>query len=257
VDYLKYDWCSTGKQNAEASYSTMRDALYAAGRPIVFSLCEWGSNQPWLWAPEVGNLWRTTGDIQDCFDCTINWGGKGWLQIMDENAGLGKYAGPGHWNDPDMLEVGNGGMSFIEDRAHFTMWCMMAAPLMAGNDLRNMTDETKSILMNKEVIALDQDLLGYQGYRAMTMGEIELWVKPLMNGDFAICFFNRSDFAKDLNFPWQKHSFNDIGRPDKPLEFSLPWKVRDLWQKKDMGTTREDLQVTLKPHDVVLYRLSK
>lgn len=255
VDYLKYDWCNSGKQNAEASYSTMRDALYAAGRPIVFSLCEWGSNDPWLWAPDVGNLWRTTGDIQDCYDCTINWGGKGWVQILDENAGLGRYAGPGHWNDPDMLEVGNGGMTKIEDRAHFTLWCMMAAPLIAGNDLRSMSDETAEILMNKEMIAIDQDPLGVQGYRAMTANDMEIWVKPLKNGEFAVCFFNRGNFPKNLDYQWSRHSFSSYG--NKTLDFSTPWKLHDLWQHKDVGTTGNNLKITLQPHDVAVYRLSK
>ena len=155
VDYLKYDWCNTTTQDAKASYSTMRDALYAAGRPIVFSLCEWGTAKPWEWAKDVGHLWRTTGDIRDIYESM--------LSILDKNGNLSRYAGPGHWNDPDMLEVGNGGMTNEEYKTHFTLWCMMAAPLMAGNDLANMTPETKEILMNDEIIALDQDKLGKTG----------------------------------------------------------------------------------------------
>ena len=135
VDYLKYDWCNHGTQDAKASYSTMRDALYAAGRPIVFSLCEWGSTKPWEWAEDVGNLWRTTGDITDRWDAMIH--------IVDQEKDLAKYAGPGHWNDPDMLEVGNGGMTTEEYKAHFSLWCMLAAPLMSGNDLQNMDQDTK------------------------------------------------------------------------------------------------------------------
>ncbi len=250
VDYLKYDWCNTGKQDAEASYSTMRDALYAAGRPIVFSLCEWGSHEPWTWAANVGNLWRTTGDIQDCFDCTVGWGGNGVVQIVDQNAKLAKYAGPGHWNDPDMLEVGNGGMSYIEDRAHFTLWCMMAAPLIAGNDLRTMSAQTKEILENKDVIALDQDPKGVQGYRAMTIDNLEIWVKPLENNEYAVCLFNRSDMSKNLDFQWDRYYFGQ-------LSFATPWKLRDLWQHKDAGTTADNLKITLQPHDVAVYRLSK
>ena len=138
VDYLKYDWCSTSTQNAQASYSIMRDALLKAGRPIVFSICEWGTAKPWLWARDVGNLWRTTGDIQDCWDCKRDWGGMGVVHILDLQDGLQSYAGPGHWNDPDMLEVGNGGMTTTEYRAHFSLWCLLASPLMAGNDLRSM-----------------------------------------------------------------------------------------------------------------------
>ncbi len=138
VDYLKYDWCNHSTQNAQASYTLMRDALYKAGRPIVFSICEWGSNKPWEWAKEVGHLWRTTGDIVDRWDAM--------MAIFDAQKELADYAGPWHWNDPDMLEVGNGGMTTEEYRTHFSLWCMLASPLMAGNDLRTMSDETLEIL---------------------------------------------------------------------------------------------------------------
>ncbi len=155
VDYLKYDWCYATTQDAKASYSTMRDALYAAGRPIVFSLCEWGTAKPWEWAGDVGHLWRTTGDIVDKWDAMI--------AILDLERDLAKYAGPGHWNDPDMLEIGNGGMTTDEYKTHFSLWCMLAAPLIAGNDLQEMSPETKEILTNKEIIALDQDTAGKTG----------------------------------------------------------------------------------------------
>src|SRR5205085_2836948 len=155
VDYLKYDWCSTGTRNAEEAYKLMADALRATGRPIVLSICEWGTSKPWLWAEKVGNLWRTTGDITD------KWEGKfdyswGVVSIADMNEPLWPHAGPGHWNDPDMLEIGNGGLSDAEYRSHFSLWAMMAAPLMAGNDIANMTPATRDILLNKEVIAVDQ-----------------------------------------------------------------------------------------------------
>ena len=169
VDFLKEDWCNTTTQNAPASYTLMRDALRKAGRPIVFSLCEWGSNKPWLWAKDVGQLWRTTGDISDKWsytepgDTAARSGSV--LGNLDLEDGLEKYAGPGHWNDPDMLEVGNGGLTEDEERAHFSLWCMLAAPLLAGNDLRNMTPATKAILTNRAVIGIDQDPLGQQGYR--------------------------------------------------------------------------------------------
>src|ERR1043166_1570409 len=162
VDYLKYDWCSTGTQNQPASYSIMRDALLKSGRAIVFSICEWGTSKPWTWARDVGNLWRTTSDIQDCWDCRRDWGGMGFVHILDLQDGLEAYAGPGHWNDPDMLEVGNGGMTPTEYRAHFSLWCILAAPLMAGNDLRQMSPDIAEILTNKELIAVDQDPLGLQ-----------------------------------------------------------------------------------------------
>ena len=173
VDYLKYDWCNATTQDAKASYANIRAALDAAGRPIVLSICEWGTAKPWLWGKEVGgNLWRTTGDIKD------RWGGSekwpdgsccayGVLGILDQQVGLESYAGPGHWNDPDMLEVGNGGMTDTEYRAHFSLWAILAAPLIAGNDLRDMRPEIHDILTNKEVIAVDQDALGREGERVV------------------------------------------------------------------------------------------
>ncbi|MFW9597923.1 MAG: glycoside hydrolase family 27 protein, partial [Paludibacter sp.] len=165
VDYLKYDWCFTENLNGKGAYITMSKALKQAGRPIVFSLCEWGDNKPWLWAKEVGHLWRTTGDIYNCYDCIEDhgtWKSFGVMQILDKQDGLRQYAGPGHWNDPDMMQVGNG-MSFNQERAHFTMWAMLAAPLISGNDLRSMSQQTLSVLTNREVIAINQDTLGIQG----------------------------------------------------------------------------------------------
>jgi alpha-galactosidase len=164
IDYLKYDWCNTEALNAEGAYLTMGHALVAAGRPIVLSLCEWGNNKPWDWGKNIGHLWRTTGDITNCFDCVVDhgdWKSWGILQILDMQNGLRQYAGPDHWNDPDMMEVGNG-MSVAEDRAHFSMWCMLAAPLIAGNDVRKMSPETAGILTNREVIAVDR-FTGYSG----------------------------------------------------------------------------------------------
>lgn len=134
VDYLKYDWCNSEGQNAKAAYKTMSDALKASDRPIVFSICEWGENKPWEWGAGIGHLWRTTSDICDCYDCILDWGGLGIVNIIDKEAELQKYAGPSHWNDPDMLEVGNGGMTDDEYKTHFSMWSMLAAPLMAGSD---------------------------------------------------------------------------------------------------------------------------
>ena len=139
VDYLKYDWCFDEGQNPQAAYKTMSDALKASGRPIVFSICEWGNSQPWTWAKGIGHLWRTTGDIINAFKGINYWGGCGVVEIIDKNADLHKYAGPGHWNDPDMLQVGNGVLTMEENRSHFTMWCMLAAPLLAGNDIRKWT----------------------------------------------------------------------------------------------------------------------
>ncbi|MBN2520434.1 MAG: glycoside hydrolase family 27 protein [Bacteroidales bacterium] len=259
VDYLKYDWCATGTQNAPASFKTMRDALYKAGRPIVFSICEWGTYEPWKWGPEIGHLWRTTGDIYHCYDCIRShgtWVSQGWAVILDSQEKLREYAGPGHWNDPDMMEVGNG-MSVNEDRAHFTLWCMLAAPLIAGNDIANMSKETKEILTNKEAIVINQDIKGIQGYRYYSTKKLEIWVKPLANDELAFCFFNRSDVPQNIDFDWKKQRVDDgISKTDIYLD-KTEYKVKDIWGNKDLGTTKTPLKTTVPPHDVILIRLSK
>jgi alpha-galactosidase len=248
VDYLKYDWCNTGTRNAQEAYATMRDALYAAGRPVVFSMCEWGSNSPWKWARDTGHLWRTTGDIYACHDCITRWS-RGWKVIADfqaTNGDLIAAAGPGHWNDPDMLEVGNGDLTIAENRAHFSIWCIMAAPLMAGNDVRSMKSEILEILINKEVIAIDQDKLGKQGYRYFADPIQEIWIRELAGGDWAVCVMNVSDKERELSVTWGWIS-----------ELPKQAVIRDLWQHKDIGTT--DTVTTLKralaPHDVMMFRL--
>ena len=206
IDYLKYDWCHTQGLNAEAAYLTMRDGLTTAGRPIVLSICEWGTNDPWEWAQDIGHLWRTTGDITACFDCEVGhgtWSSLGVLRILDKQHGLRGHAGPGHWNDPDMLEVGNG-MTVNEDRAHFSMWAMLAAPLLAGNDLRKMSEETRQILTNAEVVAVDQDELGVQGFRSLARGDLEIWYKPLVDGDWAVCILNRGNVPAAVELAWSE-----------------------------------------------------
>jgi alpha-galactosidase len=243
VDYLKEDWCSTlPGQNSESSYTLMRDALAAAGRPIVFSICEWGSTKPWLWAGPIGNLWRATGDIQDCWDCKKQWGGNGVVQILDQMNGLETYAGPGHWNDPDMLEVGNGGMTREEYRAHFSMWAMFSAPLLAGNDISNMTADTKEILLNKEVIAIDQDPLGQQGRRVKRTGDLEVWSKQLNDGGRAVALLNRGATAAKISVAW-----SDVGYPD-----GLTASVRDLWAAKDLPKQRGSYAAEVPSHGVVM-----
>ena len=190
IDFLKFDWCYSDGETQKEAYTTMSKALKKAGRPILFSLCEWGSSQPWTWAAPVGQAWRSTGDIGAYFDSskTINgWKPNSVMHNMDLQADLSKYAGKNHWNDPDMLEVGNG-MTMSEDRAHFSIWCMMAAPLVAGNDITKMTPQTKSILTDKDVIAIDQDTMGIQGFRYAKKDSLETWVKPLSNGDWAVAF---------------------------------------------------------------------
>jgi alpha-galactosidase len=245
VDYVKYDWCSTGTQNQSASYSIMRDALLKARRPIVFSICEWGSSKPWLWARDVGNLWRTTGDIQDCWDCKRDWGGMGFVHILDLQDGLEAYAGPGHWNDPDMLEVGNGGMTTTEYRAHFSLWCILAAPLMAGNDIRSMSPDIREILTNKEVIAVDQDALGLQGRRVKRAGDTEIWSKQLTDGSRAVALLNRGKADARISVAW-----SDLGYPDY-----LSASVRDLWAKKDLGKQTGSFAADVPSHGVVMVKV--
>ncbi|NIA30126.1 MAG: glycoside hydrolase family 27 protein [Actinobacteria bacterium] len=246
VDYLKYDWCAHRKQNAEASYALMRDALKAAGRPIVFSICEWGQNKPWLWGKNIGNLWRTTFDIKDCWDCSDKKNKRGWTKILDFQNGLEKYAGPGHWNDPDMLEVGNGNMSNTEYRAHFSFWCLLAAPLIAGNDLCTMSPEIKKILTNKEVIAVNQDSLGVQGHKVRDDGDFEVWSKKLRDGSRAMILFNRSKSDKEISASWKEIGFSDVTTA----------KVRDLWQHKDLGKFKDSFSATVPSHGVVMVKVT-
>jgi alpha-galactosidase len=245
VDYLKYDWCHTGKANAEWAYATMRDALRASGRPIVFSMCEWGTAKPWLWAKDTGNLWRTTGDISDCWDCKKQ-NQLSFAKIVDLQDGLESYAGSGHWNDPDMLEVGNGGMTTTEYRAHFSLWCLLAAPLMAGNDLANMSAEIQDILTNREVIAVDQDALGMQGRRVKKDGDAEIWAKQLKDGGRAVVLFNRGAAGTQISVSWE-----EIGYPAH-----LSAAVRDLWAKKELGKFTGTFGANVPSHGVVMVKVT-
>jgi len=258
IDYLKYDWCNTEALNAEGAYLTMRNALYAAGRPIVFSLCEWGDNKPWDWAENIGHLWRTTGDITNCFDCIVDhgtWKSWGVMYILDKQDGLRIYAGPDHWNDPDMMEVGNG-MSVNEDRAHFSMWCMLAAPLISGNDLRNMSKETNEILTHKEVIAVDQDSLGIQGFKYSSEDSVETWFKPLKNGEWAVCFLNRSSVVKPVEFSWKDKTVSDSFSGKELNCNKTIYSIKDLWVNKNIGKTDKTFSAEVPSHDVVLLKLS-
>jgi alpha-galactosidase len=260
VDYLKYDWCSTENLNAVGAYTTMSRALKEAGHPIVFSICEWGSNKPWLWASEVGHLWRTTGDIYNCFDCVQDYGlFKSWgaMQILDLQDGLRQYAGSDHWNDPDMLEVGNG-LSNNEERAHFSMWAMLAAPLMAGNDLRNMNSQTLSVLTNKEIIAINQDSLGIQGFRYAVNDSVETWMKPLVNNEWAIFYLNRSKSPKNISVDWKNFSVKDdlSGKTLDTTSKNL-FVIRDLWLKKELGDTRKNIHTTIPSHDILCLKLKQ
>jgi alpha-galactosidase len=222
----------------------MADALAATGRPIILSICEWGTAKPWLWAKDIGNLWRTTGDITDL------WEGKrdyalGVTNILDLQADLYPYSGPGRWNDPDMLEVGNGGMTEDEYRAHFGMWAMLAAPLIAGNDVRGMDAQTRAILLAPEIIAIDQDPLGRQARRVWKDGAREIWARDLADGSRAVALLNRGTAPAEIAIDWAR-----IGYPAR-----LTATVRDLWARKDLGRRTVSYAASVRPHAAVIVRI--
>jgi alpha-galactosidase len=259
IDYLKFDWCNTNGINAKEAYNTMSKALKTAGRPIVFSLCEWGNNKPWEWAENVGELWRTTGDISAVFDGYVDhgtWKQTGVMPIVDLQKGLRKYAGPGHWNDPDMLEVGNG-MSLNEDKVHFSLWCMLAAPLIAGNDLRKMSKATNEILINKEAIAINQDKAGMEGFLYKTKDSIEVYVKPLSNDDWAVCFLNRSHKPIQINYNWKDEGITDTLFNKTMNAKEHIYKIRNVWTKSNAGDSQKPFTAMLPSHDVIMLRLLK
>jgi len=251
ADYLKYDWCNTGTRNAQEAYQTMSTALLATGRPIVFSMCEWGTAKPWLWGAGIGNLWRTTGDITDKFSSKKKWPDGsccelGMVDILDLQVGLESFVGPGHWNDPDMLEVGNGGMTIAEYRAHFSFWALLAAPLMAGNDVRAMSPQIKEILTNAEVIAVNQDQLGRGGHRVRKDGDLEAWSKTLADGSRAVILFNRATNDAEVKVNWE-----DLGYPSH-----LSARVRDLWSHKDLGSSTGSFSAKVASHSVVMVKIA-
>lgn len=238
VDYLKYDNCNNQKIAALQRYTAMADALRATGRPIFFSVCEWGENKPWLWAgkpPVDAQSWRTTGDIRDSY--------ASMLEVFKQNVLLDRYAGPGHWNDPDMLEVGNGGMTDVEYRSHFSLWSIMAAPLLIGTDLRTIKPEALEILLNREVIAVDQDPLGVQGHQVRDAVGIHVIVKPLKDGSRAVLVFNEADDAQEVDV-----APAEIGL--KPGRYSL----RDLWLHSARSGDGS-IAVKLQPHASAMYRI--
>ncbi|MET7617281.1 NPCBM/NEW2 domain-containing protein [Streptomyces sp. NPDC005408] len=241
VDYLKYDNCNNQGVDAKLRYNTMRDALKAAsettGRPIVYSICEWGQNKPWEWATGVGQLWRTTGDISD------NWGSM--VSITKKNLPLAPYAGPGHWNDPDMLEVGNGGMTDTEYRSHFSLWSVMAAPLLIGSDLRKAPASAFDILGNREVIAVDQDPLGKQGTVISSEGGRWVVAKEMKDGSRAVALFNENSSPQRI-----ATTAGAVGLPDAP-----GYRLRDLWQHTDANTAGT-ISATVPAHGTVLVRVS-
>lgn len=250
IDYLKYDLCSFRDLMKEASspeaagqmmrdaYSKMHSALMKTGRPIVFSLCQYGNDAVWQWGSAVGgNLWRTTGDISDRY--------SRMAEIGFAQAGLAKYAGRGHWNDPDMLEVGNGGMNTEEYRTHMTLWALLAAPLLAGNDLTKMTPETVSLLTNRDVIAIDQDPAGMQGDRVRAEGPTEVWSRSLADGSKAVALFNRHPQPMEVSADFRQ------------LGFGGPVQVRDIWSGHNLGSLQGEYRTRVPGHGVVLLRVSK
>ena len=244
-DYLKYDWCSASRvyQDSEmrAVYQKMGEFLQAQPRPIVYSLCQYGRADVWTWGPKVGaNLWRTTGDIRDTWDSMT--------EIGFRQGALAAYAGPGHWNDPDMLEVGNGGMTDDEYRFHMSLWSILAAPLLAGNDVREMPKKTLDILVNKEVIEVDRDPLGKQGKQLSKSGDQEIWTKPLAKGAIAVALFNRGAEPAKMNVKW-----SDLLKTKRHLI------VRDLWQHEFVKIAGNDQVWTtaVQKHGVVLLRISE
>ncbi|MBA2079246.1 glycoside hydrolase family 27 protein [Rhodanobacter sp. PCA2] len=258
VDYLKYDLCSYIEDVMQAkapndpdqqmrlmiaAYRTMHDALRTAGRPIVFSMCQYGWDASWEWAagPDIGaNLWRTTGDITPEWDRIY--------AIASQQAGLARYAGPGHWNDPDMLEVGNGKLNDAENRAHFSWWAMLAAPLLAGNDLAHMPAPVKAVLTNKAVIAIDQDPLGRQATRAYAEGETEVWTRPLQGGGMAVAIFNVGSDRHAGTHPFHL----DLAR----LGLHGAQQGTDLWSGKPL-TLSEHMPIALRHHDVLMVRIDQ
>jgi alpha-galactosidase len=243
VDYVKVDWCNAEGIDAPTQYAKIRDALLKSGRPIVFSICEWGANRPWEWAPQTGNLWRTTGDIADRWNSV--------LTILDLSAQYAYASRPGAWNDPDMLEVGNGGMSRDEYIAHFSLWAIMAAPLIAGNDVRTMNDTTraarttKEILLNRDVIAVDQDSLGRQGMLVRNSPpELLTWMRPLADGSRAIVLLNRASVSTTMTA-----TLRDTGPAGRT------WRVRDLWTHKDSTVAADRYQATVPSHGAVMLRV--
>lgn len=242
-DYLKYDWCSAGKlysdKEMQAVYQIMGDALLKAGRPIVFSLCQYGRHDVWKWGPQVGgNLWRTTGDISD------HW--ESMSKIGFAQSDLAHFAGPGHWNDPDMLEIGNGGMTNDEYKTHMSLWSLLAAPLLAGNDLRSMPQDVSEILTNREVIAIDQDPAGNQGHRVAKSGEQEVWARPLADGGFAIGLFNRGAASAAVTVKW-----SDLGLGTPPTT------ARDLWAHSDVKLDGPEYTASVPSHGVAMLRVAK
>ena len=243
-DYLKIDWCNTSGMDVAKAYTKLRKAQRAAGRPIMHSLCTWGKGKPWHWAAAVGHLWRTTGDI--CAPGRANWEKAAKIAMINQR--LYQHAGPGHWNDPDMMITGMRGVSEAQNRGFFSLWCIMASPLLAGNDLRSMSKSTIEILTNIEAIAVNQDPLGKQGHVVRTDGKVSIWAgKPLFDGSQAVLAFNQAAAPADVRIRWA-----DVGLNDKAELYA-----RNLWAHKTTGPHAGGLSVRVAPNDVAIFRISK
>src|ERR1035437_10296957 len=264
VDFLKYDYCYCGDlgstksdyRDAMSRYKAMGDALKATGRPIVFSICEWGDRSPWIWGREVGgNMWRMGSDVYDIWDSPrSDQDPVGILGAIDGETNLRRFAGPGGWNDPDMLIIGlnntgnikGGGCNDIEYRTQMSMWCMMAAPLMMGCDIRHMNETTKTILLNKEVIAIDQDTLGKQGYRVMRKDGWEIWKKTLSGNRVAIAFLNRNSQSISATAPSKNIE----------LDSTAKYNVYDVWKHAPVGQANGTISATMQPHETQVFVLT-
>lgn len=247
IDYLKYDWCDDGGQDPRSAYTTMRDALRATGRPIVFHICEWGKNEPWRWGRVVGHLWRTAPDVLDAWEVQSPEQGLGITQILDRQVGLEKAAGPGQWNDPDMLMAGNGALTLEQYRAQFSLWCILAAPLIVGCDVRRLDAPTLALLTNREAIAVDQDPRGKQGHKIRDDGDTEVWVRELHDGTLAVVLLNRGASAIPATLRWE-----EIGlAPDEPA------LIRDLWRHHELGEFHGRFETPVPPRAAVLLRVTK
>jgi alpha-galactosidase len=245
VDFVKEDWCNTDGLDTRTQYKIMSDAIRATGRPMVLSLCEWGISSPWEWGKGIGAMWRTTSDIQDCFNCVRNWGGMGYILILEKNVNLAPFAGPGQWNDLDMLEVGNKALTPTECRSHFAMWCMLAAPLIAGNNISTMNDTIRDILTAPEIIAIDQDPLGIQGTRIRNDAGLQVWQKPLKDGSIAVALLNVTNVSAGMYVTLEEIGFKK----------DVTSSVRDLWNRKDLEATIDSFKTIIEPHEAVVVKI--
>ena len=262
VDYVKYDWCNTGsgpaQRNPREAYATMSRAITASGRPMVLSICEWGDNEPWLWGKEYGHLWRTTGDITNCWDCELghgNWLSHGVLHILDMQVPLRQHSGPDGWNDPDMMEVGNLA-STAENRSHFAMWAMLSAPLIMGTDVPGMTAETRAILTNPRLIAIDQDPLGIPAMRWRAYPDYEIWAKPLSGDRWAIALLNRSDEEQRIAVDWAHGELRDDMHGRDPQFATRSYTLENAWTGAAEGTTANPLERRVGPRDTLVFTLT-